>query len=615
MRLFLSSQSVMVIIILIGLLLFGGSLLFFALREADQVAEFYSTSWTAGRRCGDETLPYKDPSLPPQERVRDLLSRMTLEEKIGQMMLVERGSLARSDDIEKYHLGALFSGGGSNPSDNTSEGWRKMTAGYRAEADQSCLGIPLLYGADAVHGFGNLSSATIFPQAIGLGAANDAELVGKVAAATAEEAAAVGVNWNFFPSVDVVGDVRWGRTYETFGSDPQKVALLGTAYVRGFQGSRYAGVHSMATVKHFIGAGASLWGSSPNESFGIDQGNSLISEEELRREQLPPFAAAVDAGVGSVMVGLGSWNGEKLTGSRYLLTDVLRGEMDFVGFVVSDWYGASGLADDECESWIMAVNAGVDMVMVPDEYERFASCMKASLRDGNMTSSRIDGAVSRVLLAKFAMGLFEASDTLPEISLIGSPGHRELAREAVRRSLVLLKDAEGILPLSKDLPRLAVGGSAADNLGRQAGGWTIGWQGGEGKTIEGTSILGGVRQAVLGGTQVEFSEKGELALLPGEKFAVGIAVVGEKPYAEGWGDNAHPALSYEDLETIRKMRERCERMVVVIVSGRPLDIKENARGWDAVVAAWLPGSEGEGISDILFGDYPFTGTLPVDWEI
>jgi beta-glucosidase len=540
---------------------------------------------------------------------------MTLEEKIGQMALVERGSLANPDDIEKYHLGALFSGGGSNPTDNTPEGWKKMTAGFRTTADQSCLGIPLLYGTDTVHGFGNLPSATIFPQAIGLGAASDAELVSRVAAAAAEEAAAAGVNWNFFPSLDVAKDVRWGRTYETFGSDPQKVAVLGAAYVKGFQGDKYAGVNSMATVKHFIGAGTAVWGSSPNPAFGIDQGNSAVSEEELRAEQMPPFAAAVDAGVGSVMVGLGSWNGEKLTGSSHLLTEVLKGEMDFVGFTVSDWYGASGLADDECESWIMAVNAGVDMVMIPDEYARFVSCMEDAVKNGKISSSRIDGAVSRILLAKFAMGLFEQSATGIELSLIGSAEHRELAREAVRRSLVLLKDAEKVLPLSKDLPRVLVGGLAADNLGRQAGGWTIEWQGGEGKIIEGTSILEGVRSAVSGGTQVEFSEKGDFVLPPGEKAAVGIAVVGEKPYAEGWGDDAHPALSGEDLETIRKMREKCQRLVVVVVSGRPLDVKEEARQWDAVVAAWLPGSEGEGISDILFGDYPFTGTLPILWEM
>ncbi len=449
----MSSQSAIIIVLLAGLLLFGGSLLLFVLREAEQVSEYYSASWVAGRRCGDNSLPYRDFALPPQERAKDLLSRMTLEEKIGQMALVERGSLVEADDIGRYHLGALFSGGGSNPADNTPEGWKKMTSEYREKAAESCLGIPLLYGADAVHGFGNLPSATIFPQAIGLGAAGDAQLAAEAAAATAEEAAAAGVNWNFFPSVDVAKDVRWGRTYETFGSDPRRAAILGAAYVKGFQGEKHAGVNSMATVKHFIGSGAAAWGSSPDSASGIDQGDSAIGEEELRREQLPPFTAAVDAGVGSVMAGLGSWNGEKLTGNRYLITDILKEELDFVGFAVSDWYGASGLADDECESFAMAINAGVDMAMIPSGYPRFASCVKEAVKNGDIPLSRINEAVFRILLAKFAMGLFDGSGQAPDLSVIGSPEHREIAREAVRKSLVLLKDPEGMLPLSKDLSR------------------------------------------------------------------------------------------------------------------------------------------------------------------
>jgi beta-glucosidase len=618
MKLFLSSEGAIIVIILLGLLFFGGSLLLFMLREADVMSELYGNdaSWTARGRCGDMNLPYRDPSLAPEKRAKDLLSRMTLEEKIGQMALVERSSLGDSANIGKYHLGALFSGGGSNPSDNTPEGWRRMTAEYEAYSGESCLGIPILYAVDAVHGFGNLPSATVFPHAIGFGAANDVRLVEEAAAATAEEAAAIGVNWNFFPSLDVVKDVRWGRTYETFGSDPQRVAALGAAYVRGFQGSKHAGVNSMATVKHFVGAGAAAWGSSSNPDFGIDQGNIDIKEEELRAEQLLPFSAAIDAGVGSVMAGLGSWQGQKLAGSRYLLTDVLRGEMNFVGFTVSDWYGASGLAEDECESWKMAVNAGVDMVMVPSGYVQFVSCMKAAAKDGAVSSSRINEAVFRILLAKFAMGLFDKSrEAADDFSAIGSSEHRELAREAVRKSLVLLEDKNGALPLEKDAPLILVGGSAADNLGRQSGGWTVEWQGGEGKTIEGISILEGIRKAVSFATRVEFSEKGDFSLPAEGKAQIGIAAVGERPYAEGQGDDVDPRLSPEDIETIRKMREKCERLVVVIVSGRPLNIKEESRQWDAAVAAWLPGSEGEGISDILFGDYPFMGTLPVAWEM
>lgn len=615
MKLFLSSQGFFIIILIAGLLLLGGSLLVFMLRQADQVSELYDAFPIAGRRCKDRSLPYRDLTLAPQDRARDLLSRMTVEEKIGQMALVERGSLKNLDDIDKYHLGGLFSGGGSNPSDNTAAGWRKMTSEYQAKADESCLGIPLLYGIDAVHGFGNLPSATIFPQAIGLGAAQDTNLVTEVAAATAEEAAVLGVNWNFFPSLDVAKDMRWGRVYETFGSDPQRVRTLGVAYAKGFQGGISAGAHSMATVKHFIGAGTAEWGSSPNPDFGIDQGNSSVSEEELRREQLPLFTAAVDTGVGSVMVGLGSWQGQKLTGNHYLITEVLKKELKFVGFVVSDWYGASGLAEDECESWTMAVNAGVDMVMIPFEYARFTSCMKGAVGEGAISSSRLDEAVYRILLTKFAMGIFDQGGEESDLSVIGSAEHRNLAREAVRKSLVLLKDTKGALPLSKNVSHILVGGSAADNLGRQAGGWTVSWQGEEGNVIEGTSILEGVRKTVVPSAQIEFNQSGDSSLPPYTKAEIGIAVIGEKPYAEGWGDDAHPELSEEDKETVRKMREECEKLVVVIISGRPLDIKEQAKEWDAVVAAWLPGSEGQGVSDVLFGDYPFTGTLPVEWEM
>ena len=564
--------------------------------------------------CHDEDLPYRDQTLPVEARVSDLLSRMTTYEKIGQLVLVEKNSIKDPGDIRKYHIGALLSGGGGNPVPNTPQGWLDMVGDFESANGENCMAIPLIYGVDAVHGHGSLSSATLFPQSIGLGATDDADLVKRVGAATAEELAATGIYWNFFPSLDVVKDVRWGRTYETFGSDTERVTAMGLAYMEGFQSVRIAGVRSSVTVKHFVGLGAMEWGSSDTPGYTMDHGDTIIDEATLRAEHLPPFQAAVRSGALSVMTGLNRWNGEKLSGHRYLITDVLKKEMGFRGFVVSDWLGASGLADDECDSWIKAINAGLDMVMLPFDYKNFTACMKDAVRRGDIPESRLDDANARILRAKFTMGLFDRTEASPDFSGIGSAEHRQLAREAVRKSLVLLKNEGQTLPVSKQTPSLIVAGSAADNLGQQAGGWTVEWQGADGNLMDGTTILQGIRQAVSPSSKVGYDREGNFnpESLPAE---IGIAVVGEQPYAEGLGDSEHPALSAEDLAIIRRVKASSKKMVVIIVSGRPLDIKEYAKEWDAVVAAWLPGSEGGGVADVLFGDYPFSGKLPVDWPL
>ncbi len=553
--------------------------------------------------------PYRDASLSIDVRVEDLLGRMTTNEKIGQLALVEKNSIKDTSDIAKYGIGALLSGGGGNPDQNTPEGWLTMVNDFQHAAQKSRLGIPLLYGVDAVHGHTNVLSATIFPHALGLGATHDPDLVRRIGEITAQEISATGVNWSFSPNVDVVDDTRWGRTYETFGSNSAAVSELSVAYLTGLQSKAV-----MGTAKHYLGTGAMTWGTSTNPDFHIDQGTTFLDEATMRAVHLPPFAAVIDAGVKSVMVGHVSWNGIELSANHYLLTDVLKNELGFTGFVVSDWNGVNEISSDAYLAVVTAINAGVDMVMLPFDYQTFTTSMERALDSGAISHERLDDATRRILRAKFSTGLF---DTEPveneELLTIGSSNHRTVAREAVQKSIVLLKDAN-TLPLSKNLSHIVIAGSSANNLGRQSGGWTIEWQGIDGNWIPGTTILNGIKDAVSDNTVIEYSETA-LFSVRNERADIGIVIVGEAPYAEGVGDNAHPELSAEDLQAIQNVQAISKKIVVIIVSGRPLDIRPYINSWDAVVAAWLPGSEGGGITDVLFGDYPFTGTLPVDWPL
>jgi beta-glucosidase len=556
--------------------------------------------------------PYRDASLSVEERVDDLLARMTTAEKIGQMAMVERKSIYDRGDIARYGIGALVSGGGSNPDPNTPESWLQMTNRYQTDALRSRLKIPVLYGADAVHGHSNVPGATVFPHFIGLGATHDADLVRRVARATTEELAATGVYWNFSPNLDVPQDMRWGRVYESFSSDTATVAELGRAYLEGIGDADDAAI---GTAKHYMGAGGMRWGTSINKDYRIDQGATEEDEATLRRVHLPPFKAAVEAGATSVMVGLNSWNGVKLSANRYLLTDVLKEELGFDGFVLSDWYGVYEIPGGEYHAAVTAIDAGVDMIMLPFDYKSFAGYVTQALANGDLTQARIDDAARRILRAKFRAGLFDR--WLPDasrLSRVGSEEHRALAREAVRKSMVLLKNAGRTLPLDEKASRIVVAGSAAHNLGRQCGGWTVEWQGIDGNWIPGTTILDGIKAAAPEGADVEYDLDGNFT--SSKPLAdVGIAVVGEAPYAEGYGDSEHPALTPEDLATIAKVRAASRRIVVVIVSGRPLDIHAYAKNWDAIVAAWYPGTEGAGVADVLFGEYPFTGKLPVAWPL
>jgi beta-glucosidase len=547
-------------------------------------------------------LPYQDPTLPVATRVNDLLARMSLDDKIGQMTQAERASIT-SAEITQFRVGSVLSGGGSAPAQNTPAGWADMYDAFQRGALAAPLQIPMIYGIDAVHGNNNVRGATIFPHNIGLGATRDPDLVQRIGRATAEEVVGAGQDWTFAPCLCVARNDRWGRTYESYGENPSLVAGMATI-VTGLQ----AGTPKvLATAKHYIGDGGTTG--------GVDQGNTQLGEADLRAVHLPPFRAAVQRGVGAVMISYSSWNGQKLHGHRYLITDVLKGELGFTGFVVSDWAGIDqidgqrGFTQAEVTT---AVNAGIDMVMVPNDWRQFLTHLRAAVQAGQIPMSRVDDANRRILTKKFEYGLFE--QPLADRSYaatIGSAAHRALAREAVRKSQVLLRNGNNLLPLAKAGGKIFVAGKSADDIGNASGGWTLSWQGSSGNTVPGTTVLQGIRAAVGPATTVTYQRDG--TGIDGS-YRAAIAVVGETPYAEGAGDRpGSMTLDSTDLATLSRLRASGVPLVVVLVSGRPLDIAAQIGDWTAVLAAWLPGTEGAGVADVLFGDYAPAGKLPVTW--
>lgn len=553
---------------------------------------------------------YRDPSLPVEARVQALLSQMTLAEKIGQMTQVEKNSLTLDATRDKF-IGSVLSGGGASPSPNTPRAWLEMVTAFQRAALETRLGIPLLYGVDAVHGHNNVYGATIFPHNVGLGAARDPDLVERIGRATAEEVAATGVFWNFAPTVAVPQDIRWGRTCEGYGENTELVTSLGAAYICGLQGT-WPPV--AATAKHFIGDGGTTFGSSTTlimtYRYLIDQGDVTLDEAILRTRFLPPYVAAITAGTLTIMVSFNSWNGVKMHAHKYLLTDVLKGELGFAGFLVSDWEAINQIPGGYHNAVVTSINAGLDMIMVPYDYNRFILEAAQAVESGEISMERIDDAVRRILAVKFKLGLFERSLADPAaLACMGSQAHRALAREAVRKSLVLLKNENGVLPVAKDTPVIFVGGQAADDIGLQCGGWTIEWFGARGNITPGTTILAGLKQAVSPKARVEFDASGEFDGIAD----AGVAVVAEEPYAEGVGDQEDLTLTDGDVALIERMRARCNRLIVIVISGRPLILTEQLPKIDGLVAAWLPGTEGAGVADVLFGDYPFTGKLPYTW--
>jgi len=468
---------------------------------------------------------------------------------------------------------------------------------------------------DAVHGHSNVVGAVIFPHNIGLGAANDPALLEEIGRATALEMAATGIYWNYAPAVTVPQDIRWGRTYEGYGETPELVSALGAAYLQGMQSpDLFESNITIGTPKHFIGDGGTAWGTSTNGGYKLDQGVTEIDEATLRAVHLPPYQAAIDVGARSIMISYSSWGGMKMHAQQYLITDILKDEMGFTGFIVSDWGAIDQITGDYYQAVVTAINAGMDMNMVPYDYKRFIDTLTEAVEAGDVPLSRIDDAVRRILTVKMEMGLFEQPFSQPElIAAVGSDAHRALAREAVAKSLVLLKNDNNLLPLDKNTPQLFIGGSAADDIGIQSGGWTIEWQGKKGEITQGTTILAGIQNAVGAGTQIEYSKSGKFTGDAGTEDAICLAIVGEPPYAEGKGDSKSLKLPANELRVLRNMEDGCANLVVILISGRPLIITDSVDEWDALVSAWLPGTEGAGVADVFFGDLPFSGKLPYTW--
>ncbi|MET9502385.1 glycoside hydrolase family 3 N-terminal domain-containing protein [Streptomyces sp. NPDC006622] len=565
-------------------------------------------------------LPYLDARLPVRKRVADLLSRMSLEEKAGQMTQAERGALTAPGDIAAWDLGSLLSGGGSTPTPNTPAAWAKMIDAFQLRAQATRFQIPLIYGVDAVHGHNNLVGATVMPHNIGIGAGRDPRLAQQTAAVTAAEVRATGVPWDFAPCLCVTRDERWGRSYESFGEDPALVESLETV-IQGFQGARDGSDLAdddkvLATAKHFVGDGGTTYGSSTTGSYTIDQGVTEVTRKQLEAVHLAPYQDAVDRGVGSVMPSYSSLDiaGDgrgpvKMHARADMIDGVLKDRMGFEGFVVSDWAAIDQLPGDYASDVRTSVNAGLDMIMVPYAYKDFRATLVDEVRAGRVGERRVDDAVSRILTQKFRLGLFEKpyADT-SGAAAIGSAAHRTVARRAAAESQVLLKNAGGLLPLKKD-QKVYVAGSNADDIGNQTGGWTITWQGASGAVTPGTTILEGMRRA---GGDLTYSKD---ASAPTTGYDVGVVVVGETPYAEGAGDvgNGHDLrLSTADQAAVDTVCAAM-RCAVLIVSGRPQIIGDRLDAVDALVASWLPGTEGAGVADVLYGRRPFTGQLPVTW--
>jgi beta-glucosidase len=594
-----------------------------------------------------DTPPYENAALPIPQRVTDLLGRMTLAEKVGQMTQAERASIDSDPSIiASDNLGSVLSGGGSVPTPNTPTAWADMVDRYQRAALQSRLHIPILYGIDTVHGDGNMYGATVFPHNIGLGATRDPALVADVEHVAASETRSTGPQWVFAPCICVARDDRWGRTYESFGEDPALVEQMETA-IDGFQGAPGQLKNNdrvLATAKHFAGDGLTTYGTGSNDqttgNYPIDQGVDQVDRATFDRLALAPYVPAVQQHhVGTVMPSysdvqfLGDATRTNMHGNRDLITGWLKGKEGFDGFVISDYNGIDHIQPGPGTTFeqrvVLGVNAGIDMFMQPSNFADFEAALTDAVNTGQVSMARIDDAVSRILTKKFELGLFEHPYTdrthLPEV---GDAAHRAVARKAVQESQVLLRNQKHALPIRRNGGSIYVAGSNADNIGNQAGGWTLTWQGGSTNVIPGTTILQGIRQRA-GNATVTYSAT---ASAPFPHGATGVVVVGETPYAEGFGDVNGPQWAYDpgdhnvprpvkdmqlsaaDKTAIDRVCSAAAKCIVVVVSGRPLQIDpKQLNETDALVAAWLPGSEGEGVADDLFGAAPYTGKLPVTW--
>ncbi|MGL1902854.1 MAG: glycoside hydrolase family 3 C-terminal domain-containing protein [Fibrobacterales bacterium] len=553
---------------------------------------------------------------PYEVQADALIAQMTLEEKIGQMIQVEYPSASYSE-IRDYGIGSILGGGSWVPGNNTITDWSDAIDGAQDAATHSRLGIPMVFAADMVHGHAKLYGATVLPHNIGLGATNNPDLVYEMGRITKTEGLAAGVPWNFAPCVAVVRDERWGRTNEGFGETPDINSVMGDMQILGMQGDDGDWQIDMApSIKHYVGDGGTAWGSAPGGL--INPGVLYLNDAELRSIHLPPYESAVDIDVASVMVSYSSWHNTENGDERpthldgYLINDVLKGELGFKGVVLSDWDGIAR-AGDGYTAWTVAdgINAGIDMVMVPSAWKTFRSALLQAHSNGWVSTNRINDAVKRILLMKYRLDLFENPWVKRELhSQVGSAAHRDLARQAVRESLVLLKNENNALPLSKN-EKVVVVGPWASKIGAQSGGWTIDWQGDIDHNIIGTSIYDGMNQL---GNNVWYDEYGNNLA----DADVVVVVVGESPYAESQGDHTYGSSSVylsqnPHADLVGKVANSGKRIVTVLLSGRPMIINPEYNASDAFIAAWLPGSEGLGIAEVLFGDYNFSGTLPHSW--
>ncbi|GLT31065.1 hypothetical protein SLA2020_058290 [Shorea laevis] len=575
-------------------------------------------------KAEDLSCVYKNPNAPIEDRIKDLLSRMTLKEKIGQMTQIER-SVATPSVLRDLSIGSILSCGGSGPFKNAmSADWADMIDGFQQAAIESRLGIPLIYGIDAVHGNNSIYGATIFPHNVGLGATRDADLAQRIGAATALEVKASGIHYTFAPCVAVCRDPRWGRCYESYSEDTNIVRKM-TSIVTGLQGQPPVGHpkgypfvagsnNVIACAKHFVGDGGT--------DKGINEGNTILSYDELERIHMAPYLDCISQGVSTVMVSYSSWNGTKLHADHFLLSETLKDKLGFKGFLISDWEGLDRLSEPRGSNYrnciLAAVNAGIDMVMVPHRHQQFMEDMTYLVESGEIQISRINDAVERILRVKFAAGIFEYPfSNRSLLDTVGCKLHRELAREAVRKSLVLLKNGKNpkkpFLPLDRNAKRILVAGTHADDLGYQCGGWTATWYGGSGRITIGTTILDAIQEAVGTTSEVIYHKHPSPESLSGQKFSFAVVAVGEEPYAETPGDNNELVIPFNGNDIISSVAERMPT-VVILISGRPVVIEPRIlEKVDALIAAWLPGTEGRGITDVVFGDYDFEGRLPVTW--
>ncbi|KAL5708873.1 beta-glucosidase [Ranunculus cassubicifolius] len=570
----------------------------------------------------EEHMAYKNSKHPLGVRIRDLMKRMTLEEKIGQMTQIERMN-ATADVMKNYFIGSVLSGGGSVPKPQaTPQDWVNVVNDIQKGSLSTRLGIPMIYGIDAVHGNNNVYKATIFPHNVGLGVTRDPDLIKRIGAATALEVRATGIQYAFAPCIAVCRDPRWGRCYESYSEDPTIVQQM-TELIPGLQGEiplggrlgqpHVAGKDKVvACAKHFVGDGGTIK--------GINENNTVVNTHDLYSIHMPAYYNSIIKGVATVMASYSSLNGVRMHANRAMLTDFLKDTLNFRGFVISDWQGVDRIDGyaNYTQDVATAINAGVDMVMVPFDYPGYIKDMTELVNKNVISMQRINDAVRRILRVKFVMGLFEnpLSD-LTYADKLGCKEHRELAREAVRKSLVLLKNGKSanqpLIPLPKKATKILIAGTHADNLGYQCGGWTIEWNGLSGNNLtEGTNIRQAIEHTVDPSTKVEFQENPTPDFVKSQGYEYAVVVVGELPYAETRGDSNNLTIPEPGPSIINNVCGSV-KCVVVVISGRPLIVEPYLNSMDALVAAWLPGSEGQGVADVLFGDYGFTGRLARTW--